>query len=123
MKLKRFISIALLFFIVQSVTAQNRPEFFKVVPQLSGTEPTWVSEMYREFQLYPNPSTGLFFVGFKAFDSLQLEIVDNNGKLVYSNRELRNGQAVDLSIMADGIYFYSFYNGVEKVEGGKIVKQ
>ena len=48
MKIKRFIYITLLLLSAQTVTAQNRSEFFKVVPTLDGSEPAWVIELYSE---------------------------------------------------------------------------
>lgn len=74
-------------------------------------------------QLYPNPSTGVFFVAFRDFDVLEVEVVDNSGQLVYSNKLTVSGQQVDLSNLADGVYFYRFINNNQRVGAGKIIKQ
>ena len=74
----------------------------------------------KEFQyvdaLYPNPTTGKFFVTFsKNLSNASISITDNNGKALAQFKASGNKVDFDLSPYAAGVYY------VRIEEGGKII--
>ncbi len=61
--------------------------------------------------VFPNPSTGLFYLPFE-FDRVQ--ILDNQGKLIKS---LENTRVFDLSDAADGVYFVNATKDTDSYSG------
>lgn len=59
-----------------------------------------------KFEMYPNPCTGL--IHFNTKEQFNFKIFDSNGRLV-SVGKLKNNQ-IDLKDLADGVYFFTFYN-------------
>lgn len=63
-----------------------------------------------EFQqvdaLYPNPTSGIFYITFsKALSKAPVRITDINGKIVQQNNASGDRVSFDLSAVAAGIYF------------------
>lgn len=74
--------------------------------------------------LYPNPNNGQLFVEFEAYKTLHFELMDNTGKKVTETTldELR--QVVDLTNLANGIYFYRLTDSKgQTIQTGKIVRR
>jgi hypothetical protein len=73
--------------------------------------------------LYPNPTTGVFFITFsKILENAQIVITDVKGKVV--QKLIGNGikLTVDLSAVASGVYFVRIEdNGLTIVK--KVIKQ
>ena len=70
---------------------------------------TGVSMNENALNVYPNPSEGLVYISSGSdLSLLNIEILDMNGKLVYSsmNKEVKKGfsKELDLSSLADGVY-------------------
>lgn len=63
-------------------------------------------------EIYPNPSKGVFFIEGRNIQSeLQVELVNYNGKLVYSkvlHATTDFKQEIDLNMLAKGLYFGKF---------------
>ena len=73
--------------------------------------------------LYPNPTTGKFFIEFsKALNNVDVYILDVNGKMI--RRSKGNGYKLDfdLSNVAAGVYFVRITDGTNVVTK-KVVKQ
>lgn len=80
-----------------------------------------------EFQpvdaLYPNPTTGKFFITFsKPLKNATLRLTDLNGKVVQQARGNGSKIAFDLSAMAAGVYFVSIEDQ-GTIISKKVVKQ
>jgi len=80
-----------------------------------------------EFQyvdaLYPNPTTGKFFIEFsKALNNVDVYIIDVSGKMI--KRSKGNGYKLDfdLSNVAAGVYFIRITDG-KNVVTKKVIKQ
>lgn len=54
-------------------------------------------------KLYPNPSTGIFFLETASNETKTIEVFDQNGKLVYSSI-ITHQTELDLSHLSNGIY-------------------
>jgi hypothetical protein len=79
------------------------------------------------YQIYPNPTKGLFTINITGMNSnMDLEIINMQGKVIRSEKLINNKQNltenIDLSMYPKGIYFVKFINkNFTKVE--KIVLQ
>jgi len=54
-----------------------------------------------DFNFYPNPTQGMVY--FSSSKPLNIDIIDLNGKLVYSGNIVANGE-IDLSLLNSGLY-------------------
>lgn len=60
----------------------------------------------QEFQIYPNPSSGLICIKYqKNNDVYKLELVNLTGEIVYSDILNGNYKEIDISFLEKGIYF------------------
>jgi hypothetical protein len=79
----------------------------------------------QELNVYPNPSTGVYYfnVSDTRYKQYELKIFNNNGQLVTIRKGYNEGQhlEVDLSAIQNGLYFYEF-NLNNKRFSGKIIK-
>jgi len=80
-----------------------------------------------EFQyvdvLYPNPTTGKFFIEFsKTMNNADIHIIDVNGKMIRQSRGNGNKIDFDLSNVAAGIYFVRITDG-KNIITKKVIKQ
>jgi hypothetical protein len=81
----------------------------------------------KEFQaidaLYPNPTTGKFFIEFsKALNNARIYITDGNGKMISQFKAAGNKIDFDLSSVAAGVYFVRIEDG-KNIIIKKVVKQ
>ncbi|POS03018.1 putative secreted protein (Por secretion system target) [Flavobacterium croceum DSM 17960] len=67
------------------------------------------TEFAKNTSLYPNPSTGIFYL--KATDACTVQITDISGKVVYTQNSVLDGQSVNLSQFSKGIYLATLSNG------------
>jgi hypothetical protein len=66
--------------------------------------------LVEEMQIYPNPSTGLFYI--KSKSSIEKIIIYNSiGELVFVKEPLLNSREHNISINKNGLYFISIYKG------------
>jgi|SRR6478736_1064512 hypothetical protein len=80
-----------------------------------------------EFQyvdaLYPNPTTGKFFIEFsKELNNVDVYIIDVSGKMIKRSKGNGNKLDFDLSNVAAGVYFVRITDG-KNVVTKKIIKQ
>lgn len=80
-----------------------------------------------EFQpvdaLYPNPTTGIFFITFsKSLVNANIIITDNNGKLIKQYKTTGFKLTCDLSSLAAGIYFVKIEENGQLITK-KVIKQ
>ena len=86
------------------------------------------------FYVYPNPSRGVFFIGFKDFDKYktlygkeslsalkQFFIYDLSGNLVHEDKFNGNGAKIDISHFRAGNYFLRIEIGNSKKESHQII--
>lgn len=75
-----------------------------------------------EFSVYPNPSTGLFYINDNSSTShsLQLHVKNSLGQLVFSATDFNIKEAINLSNMAPGMYFIQLSDG-SKPQSFKVI--
>lgn len=72
---------------------------------VSGTVDVNEIVLENNFNVYPNPSNGLFNFNYKGEDMLNVKVVDVNGKTIYNNTLNSNDRGViDLSDYSNGLY-------------------
>ncbi|MDP2162260.1 MAG: T9SS type A sorting domain-containing protein [Flavobacterium sp.] len=84
------------------------------------------NELDKKFTLFPNPTSGIFEIKIDPqFQDLDLEIFDNNGRVVYKSKMnilQDSSQTIDISSLSNGIYFLRIKND-QFSQTEKIVKQ
>jgi hypothetical protein len=74
-----------------------------------------------DFNLFPNPSKGIFSVQQGSInDNSLIEVYNLLGEVVYSHKQLKSEQNIDLSSAPKGIYFVKMSVG-DKSKTKKIV--
>jgi hypothetical protein len=67
-----------------------------------------------EIRIYPNPSSGLFFI--KSAEDLEIEVFNSLGQIVLYKKIFSGKQSIDLSEQAAGLYFMNCKtNGISQV--------
>ena len=90
---------------------------------VSGTVDVNEITLGNSFNVYPNPSNGVFNFDYKGDDVLSLKVVDVNGKTIYSNTVNSNDKGqIDLSRYSNGLYLLVL-NGSNSVKTKKIFKK
>jgi hypothetical protein len=76
-----------------------------------------------EFSIFPNPTTNFFTINIEnGFDKkTQVNILNLDGKLVYSDKLISNKTKIDLSNYGSGIYFVSIVLDGNKMSTKKII--
>ncbi|MFT5822405.1 MAG: hypothetical protein ACI8ZM_003661 [Crocinitomix sp.] len=69
-----------------------------------------------EFNIYPNPSTGIINIVSSALPNGKIEIRNMIGELIYSSNYNGNNEIVDIET-ANGLYFVSVYDGESNLIG------
>jgi len=65
-----------------------------------------ISGMVNKFSLYPNPSSGKFYVELSNSEKMEVQILDRQGRLVLS-QAVSGKASVDASVLSDGFYTLS----------------
>lgn len=81
------------------------------------------NELANPIRIYPNPSTAVFYIDFDGYEALTLEVIDNAGRLIYTQQINESGKRLDLTHYANGIYIVRLKNEGETVQVSQIVKQ
>lgn len=78
-----------------------------------------------DFQLYPNPSTGMLtydWLGADVTKDISVKVFDNFGKLLLNrNLDQQSEGSLDITSYSSGIYFLQFENG-ENIQRHKVIK-
>ena len=70
----------------------------------------------------PNPSNGIFSVSFKEHDNLDVTIFNANGKIMHEQKNINNGEIIDISRLESGVYIVSLKKGNKIIESKRIIK-
>ncbi len=78
--------------------------------------------------VYPNPSSGNFFVeaDFKTNEKLNMSITDAAGRLIFSSVEKPQGRKIKLALnseITNGIYFLNAFNSAQSFSGKIILNR
>lgn len=71
--------------------------------------------------IYPNPSTGIFYVQSKNNSNTTLTILNVLGITVLEKKIVGSTEIIDLSTVPAGVYFYRVANQNENINSGKLV--
>jgi hypothetical protein len=83
-----------------------------------GVSGTYVTETAIGFELYPNPSTGIFTLLFPGKGlNRQIEVMDINGKLLkrITMDDMASRQQIDLQELSNGVYLVRTIDGAKGV--------
>lgn len=88
------------------------------------TIPTQIDEKsYPSFKVYPNPSSGIFYLSEMMEDEVNLDIIDVSGRIVRTFKGWKNSM-IDLSSLDNGIYWMSvYYSNNHPVQTQKLLIQ
>jgi len=73
--------------------------------------------------IYPNPSTGIFFVALPKNMIYSIEVLDNMGRVVENQSDKENTTTINLTKQASGVYLIRLVDEVGNVSFGRIVKR
>lgn len=101
----------------------SREYYCNLGPRIATTLPDEKAVFEEVDALYPNPTTGIFFITFsKAIDNAVIKITDVNGRTVAQLKGTGNRIEVSLAGKPAGVYFILISDGDRKVTK-RIVKQ
>ncbi|MFN3938970.1 MAG: T9SS type A sorting domain-containing protein, partial [Chitinophagales bacterium] len=79
------------------------------------TAPLRLGKSNTELSVYPNPTSGIIAIeGVNFSGETRVNVTDVTGQTVYQNTLTNNSQVIDLSYLANGLYFMSISNGVKR---------
>lgn len=72
--------------------------------------------------IYPNPNKGIFYMEMeKEVESLNVQIANTLGQVVYRVQILDKSSEIDLRLQAKGIYFVRIYEGLKLIQTEKLI--
>ncbi len=87
---------------------------------LVSVNPASINELNNNFEIYPNPSTGIYSLEFsEELKDAEIQITDISGKTIYQNTI---SSTIDISENASGIYFIAIKSN-DKVFNTKLIIQ
>jgi hypothetical protein len=72
------------------------------------------------FKFYPNPANDMLYFNCTRQNIDRFQLMDANGKVVYTNDEITQNKPIDLSVYSCGLYFVQVYSA-KKVYTAKII--
>ena len=90
-------------------------EVFTGVAKIEAEEPDLIS-------LFPNPAFDKLFIQTNGISISKIEIVDLSGKLVFSQSQINQNESLEISELANGIYFVKAYTA-NKLLTIKLIKK
>ena len=72
--------------------------------------------------VFPNPANDKLFIQTNGISILKIELVDFTGKLVYTSNSLNQNNGIDISGLANGIYFVKAYTA-NRILTTKVIKK
>lgn len=93
------------------------------ISEVLGTED--FSNLISDVKIYPNPSTDVLTLNLVNQDNLELDyqIIDNNGKLLTSDKIIANETNIDVAALPSSIYYLRITNLNKEVKTYKIIKK
>lgn len=76
----------------------------------------------RDFPVYPNPSSGVYYLNTQAYSILSWSIVDLNGRLVKKQEQMSKSGIIDITELRNGIYILKINTTHEPIIQ-KIIKE
>jgi hypothetical protein len=70
-------------------------------------------DLAKQISVYPNPSSGNFFIGFEGTHQMDLHVYSMQGSLVYKKTDILPGAAIDLTGQPAGNYMIRVTGGQE----------
>jgi hypothetical protein len=86
---------------------------------VTGTTRITLSES--PFKIFPNPFQHTLVIDAPPEQDFTVKIFDSSGKLAFRS-DIHSTQALDLSFLDSGIYFYQIGKGSEILKTGKVIK-
>jgi subtilisin family serine protease len=89
--------------------------------QVAGTSTVGVEELESnfDFEIYPNPSNGVFNYTYSGKKALDIELYDVNGRVVYSQNIAATSslkqEVIDIRKYSDGVYMLVLTKGSERI--------
>jgi len=74
--------------------------------------------VFKDLKVYPNPANNIIFVN--NGESMDLEISDVNGQVLYNASDMNKNESIDVSSFAKGVYIMRFVKG-DKVGSQKLI--
>lgn len=78
-----------------------------------------------EISIFPNPTFDLLNIEIKNLnqDLLRFEIIDNNGKIVFEEDNIRNSSTINFQKFQCGFYYLKIKSNNKTVKSFKIIKK
>lgn len=74
------------------------------------------------FNIFPNPSSGALTIQSSESGSFEIQLIDNNGRMLMEKHFFGDEFQLDLSSFENGLYLYFIKQNDETVGSGRIVK-
>lgn len=101
---------------------QNANTFTQVVDACTGIAKVLSPTAGLDFDLFPNPSSGLVTLRLNQTENISLRVVSILGQEVYTQHNLSEIQIVDLKVNPRGIYFIQLLSQEKVIASKKLVK-
>lgn len=88
-------------------------------------DPVSVNEIIAEkgISIFPNPAHGVFYIKIdKSLEDGELTVIDLQGKVLLSRKNVKASEEVDLSLFPKGMYFVKLIKE-DQIKTGKIIRQ
>ena len=96
--------------------------FHQLYHDLLVTDTKNVIENAENMQLYPNPTLGVIFLEFSENTPKNIRITNQLGQILLQYEVYKNGDKIDLSTLANGIYFINVLNQHQLIKTFKAIK-
>lgn len=115
---------------ISKINADNAMIQINVVPpELIEVGLDKIGSVLNEVRFYPNPSSGLFYLesNFIKNETIEIKVMDINGKLVYVSQllptESEKTQEISLKKLPDGVYFLQLEQSGKQVNKKLIISK
>lgn len=89
------------------------------IPIILNMQEAWVEEM--QVHIYPNPTSGLIYLEQLEAEKVQINVLDNLGRVVLQKSSKDKQTAIDLNKLPQGIYYLNIQQE-KKISTHKVVK-